>query len=464
MAEKTIAQIPRQVREQYQKGMTAFDRKNFEYAIAIFNQVLAQEPGFFECRQALRVCQHQKSGGASSFFKRMLSGAGSSPLLAKAQMSLNKNPLEAIETAEKILNSDYNSMAAHKLLAEAALAAELPQTAVLSLEIVLKSAPKDEEAQKNLARAYSAAGQGDKAEAIMAELMRLHPEDLQLLDELKDISARKTLSEGGYEALSSGTGSYRDILKDKDKSVALEQEGRQVKTDDVAQRQIAKLEAEIAREPNDMKKLRSVAELYTQQENYDRALETYNRIIEKEGAADSSLQKAIAETTIRKLDHAIKALDPQAPDYAEKAARLKAERDEYILSEARQRVERYPGDLSIRFELAELLFKAGKINEAMPEFQKARDNPHKRIQSMAYLGQCLAAQGKNDMAARQLQNAIKEKIVFDEEKKEMMYALAGVFEKMGKQNEGDELYKQIYEVDMGYKDVMAKVDASYNRK
>jgi tetratricopeptide (TPR) repeat protein len=264
--------------------------------------------------------------------------------------------------------------------------------------------------------------------------------------------------------LSSGTGSYRDILKDKDKSVALEQEGRQVKTDDVAQRQIAKLEAEIAREPNDMKKLRSVAELYTQQENYDRALETYNRIIEKEGAADSSLQKAIAETTIRKLDHAIKALDPQAPDYAEKAARLKAERDEYILSEARQRVERYPGDLSIRFELAELLFKAGKINEAMPEFQKARDNPHKRIQSMAYLGQCLAAQGKNDMAARQLQNAIKEKIVFDEEKKEMMYALAGVFEKMGKQNEGDELYKQIYEVDMGYKDVMAKVDASYNRK
>ena len=297
MAEKTIAQVSRPVREQYQKGMIAFERKNFDYAIAIFDRVLAQEPGFFECRQALRVCQHQKSGGASSFFKKMLSGAGSSPLLAKAQMSLNKNPLEAIETAEKVLNSDANSMAAHKLLAEAAMAADLPQTAVLSLEIVIKNAPKDEDAQKNLARAYSAAGQGDKAEVIMSELMRLHPGDLQLVDELKDISARKTLAEGGYEALSNGTGSYRDILKDKDKSVALEQEGRQIKTDDVAQRQIAKLEAELAREPNDMKKLRSVAELYTQQKKYDRALETYNRIIEKEGAADSSLQKAIAETT-----------------------------------------------------------------------------------------------------------------------------------------------------------------------
>ena len=86
MAEKTMGQIPRPVREQYQKGMTAFDRKNFEYAIAIFTTVLAQEPGFFECRQALRVCQHKQSGGGSTFFKKMLSGAGSQPLLAKAQM------------------------------------------------------------------------------------------------------------------------------------------------------------------------------------------------------------------------------------------------------------------------------------------------------------------------------------------------------------------------------------------
>jgi tetratricopeptide (TPR) repeat protein len=410
----------------------------------------------------LRVCQHQKSGGGSTFFKKMLSGAGSSPLLAKAQMQ--KDPLETIKTAEQILNSDAKSLAAHKVLADAALAADLPKTAVLSLEIVVKNAPKDEEAQKSLARAYSAAGEGEKAEQIMAELMRKHPGDLQLADELKDISARKTLAEGGYDALSSGTGSYRDILKDKDRSVELEQEGRQIKTDDVAQRQIAKLEAELAVEPNNMKKLRSVAELYTQQKDFDRALATYNRIIEKEGAADSSLQKAIAETTIRKLDQAIAQLDPQAPDYAEKSAQLKAERDDYVLSEVKQRAERYSGDLGIRFELAELLFKLGRISEAMPEFQKAQANPHKRTQALAYLGQCFAARGMYDMAASQLQTALKEKPVFDDEKKEMTYALAGVFQKMGKLDEADELYKQIYQIDMSFKDVMAKVEASYKRK
>src|SRR5271156_1379626 len=119
MAEKLIGQIPRPVREQYQKGMTAFERKNFEYAIAIFNQVLAQEPAFFECRQALRVSQHKKAGGSTSFFKKMMSGAGSSPLLAKGQLILGRNPLEAMKVAEQILNGDPLNASAHKLLAEA---------------------------------------------------------------------------------------------------------------------------------------------------------------------------------------------------------------------------------------------------------------------------------------------------------------------------------------------------------
>jgi predicted Zn-dependent protease len=464
MAEKTIGQIPRQVREQYQKGMSALERHNLDYAIAIFNQVLALEPGFFDCRQALRVCQHKKSGGGASFFRKMLSGAGSSPLLAKGQIALMKDPLDAIKVAEQILNSDSNSAAAHKLLAQAALAAELPKTAVLSLEIVTKNAPKDEDAQKDLARAYSAAGQGEKAEMIMAELMRQHPDDLRLLEELKDISARKTLAEGGYEALSGGTGSYRDILKDKDQAVRLEQESRQVKTDDIVDRQITKLEAEIAQAPNDFKKLRSVAELYAQKKDYDHALETYNRIVEKEGGADPGLLKVIADTTAKKFDVTISELDPKAPDYAEKVAQITAQRDEFVLNEARQRAERYPGDLAIRFEFAELLFKAGKIAEAMPEFQKATGNPHKRLQAMYYLGECFAARSMYDMAASTLQTALKEKPVFDDERKEMTYALAGVFEKMNKQDEADELYKLIFQVDMSYRDVTTKVEQSYKRK
>jgi tetratricopeptide (TPR) repeat protein len=461
MPEKTINQIPRPVREQYEKGKVAFDRQNFDYAVAIFSGVLALEPGFYDCREALRAAQSRKHSGGTTFFKKMLSGAGSSPLVAKGQIELMKNPLDALKTAERILNDDPNNAAGHKLLADAAMAADLPKTAVLSLKIVVKNAPKDEESQKNLARAYSASGQGEKAEMILSELMRLHPNDLRLVDELKDISARKTLAEGGYEALSGGTGSYRDILKNKDESVALEQEHRHVKTDDVTLRMIAEKEKQLAAKPNNFKILRSVAELYTQRKDFDRALEAYNRIVAQEGATDPSLLKAISETTMKKFESALAALDSNAADYAEKSAQVKAERDAFLLAETKQRAERYPNDLGIRFEMGELYFKLGRIAEAMPEFQKAQGNPHKRLQAMSYMGQCLARRGMNDMAAATLRAALKEKAGFDDEKKELIYALGSVLEKMGKKEEAIEQFKEIYQVDMGFKDVAAKIDEYY---
>ena len=464
MPEKTIGQIPRPVREQFEKGKTAFDRQNYDYAIAIFTAILEQEPAFYDCREILRVAQSKKSSGGSGFFKKMISGAGSSPLLAKGQIELMKNPLDALKTAEKILNSDPNSAAGHKLLADAAMAAELPKTAVISLQIVVKHSPKDEGAQKDLARAYSAAGQGEKAEMIISELMRQHPGDLRLTEELKDISARKTLAEGGYEALSGGGGSYRDILKNKEESVALEQSNRQIKSEDVTTRMIAQYEAQLAKEPNNFKILRSVAELYTQRKDFDRALEAYNRIVAQEGSTDPSLSKSISETTMKKYEAALAAVDSNAPDAAEKSAQIRKERDSFLLAETKQRAERYPNDLGIRFELGELYFKLGRINEAMPEFQKSQGNPHKRVQAMSYLGQCFAARGMDDMAAGKLREALKEKVNFDEEKKDLIYALGAVLEKMGKSEDAIEQYKEIYQVDMGFKDVAAKVDAYYQSK
>ena len=53
----------------------------------LFSQVLEKEPAFYECRKALRAAQFKKAGdgGGSGFFKKMMSGAGSSPQIAKAK-------------------------------------------------------------------------------------------------------------------------------------------------------------------------------------------------------------------------------------------------------------------------------------------------------------------------------------------------------------------------------------------
>ena len=211
-----------------------------------------------------------------------------------------------------------------------------------------------------------------------------------------------------------------------------------------------------------MKLLRNIAELCTQKKEYDRALEYYERIRVSEGGNDPSLEKAITETTIRRFDQRLTELDPSAPDHADALARLMAEKAAFQLTDCQKRVERYPTDLQIRFELGQLYFQTGKITEAIAEFQKAQANPQKRLQSMSYLGQCFAARGMNDMAARKLQEALKEKTGFDDEKKELIYALGCILEKMGKREEAMQQFSQIYEVDISYKDVAAKVDAFYS--
>src|SRR5438105_4545128 len=459
MAEKNLSEMPRDVRDLYQKGSVALQRQNFEYAIAIFNQVLQREPGFFECRQALRAAQFKQAGGGTNFFKKMIGGASSSPHVAKAQMIMRKNPLEAIQIAEQILNGDPQSSAAHKILAEAALAADLPRTSCFSYEILLKNSPKDYNLTMDYGRALAKSGQVAKAEATYMELMRLFPQKGEISQALKDLSARTTMDEGGYDALADGTGSYRDILKNKGEAVALEQENRQVKTDDVADNLIREYEERLPREPKNLKLFRSLSELYAQKKDFDRAIEYAERIRSSEGGNDPSLDRLISDITIKKFNHLLSLLDPAAPDFAQETARVEAEKQAFHLQECQKRAERYPTDLQIRFELGELYFQAGKITEAIGEFQKAQSNPQRRLQSLGYLGQCFARRGMNDSAVRMLQNAIKEKPVFDDEKKEFIYQLGCVFEKMGKPQEALEQFVQIYEVDIAFKDVAAKVDA-----
>jgi tetratricopeptide (TPR) repeat protein len=463
MAEKTINEIPREPRLLFVKASEAAQRENLDYAIALFNQVLEKEPAFFECRKALRAAQFQKAGNkGGGFFKKMLSGAGSSPQIAKAKMALGKNPAEAMAIAEQVLNGDPNSSAAHRIIVDAANALELPQTAVMSLETMVMNSPKD----KNLAIEYAYAvgttgGDTSGPERILAELVRQSPADGELNQALKDLSARKTLDQGGYNALEGGQGSFRDILKDKQQSISLEQEKRVVKTEDVTERLIGEYEARLKTEPNNLKLVRQLAELYAQKKQFDRSLALYDRVKNSDMGNDPSLERAVADTHVRRYDYQLEQLDPTAPDYNEQSAKLQAEKLNFQVTDCQKRVEKYPTDLAIRFEMGQLYFQTGKIGEAIQEFQKAQGNPHKRIASMSYLAQCFAKRKMYDLAARRLQDAIKEKPVFDDEKKDLTYNLGSVFESMNKKEEAIEQFKLIYETDAGYKDVTAKVEAYY---
>ena len=463
MAEKKLNEISLDQRRLFTKAVEATQRENFDYATTLFCQLLKTEPGLFEARKILRSAQTRRSAGVTKgFFKKMMSSTGSSPQIMKAKMALNKNPAEAMAIAEEVLNDDANNPYAHRIIVDAAHALAMPQTALLSIETMVRLAPKDKNLVIEFANAVAdTGGNAAVAEKFLEELIRASPYDPDLQQAAKNLSAHKILDEGGYNALADGKGSFRDVLRNKEEAVSLEQEKRVQKSENVSGRLIDEYEARLQNEPDNTKLMRSLAELYTQQNQFDRALEYYQRLKQAGVVGDATVDRAITDTTVKRFDFQIAELNPLAVDHAEQLAKLKADKAEFQMTDCRARVEKYPTDLSIRFELGQLYFQAGKIGEALAEFQKAQQNPHKRIPAMSLLAQCFALRGMNDSAVRTLQTAIKESPAMNDEKKDLVYNLGYVFEKMGKKAEAIEQFLILYELDVTYRDVGAKVDAHY---
>lgn len=463
MPEKNANEIPRDVRDLYEKGNSAVQKENWDYAFLFYLQALQKEPGFLECRQALRAAQLTKAGRTTSFFRKVMGTAGSSPLIAKASMAVTKKPLEAIALCEEILNTDPNNSLAHKTLAEAALNADLPKTAIFSLEHNRKNNPDDRATAMALANAYIATKAFSRAEFIYQELLNKDRNDTEVANLLKNLSANKTLQEGGYEALADGKGSYRDILKNKDEAVALEQENKQVRSIEQTLKLLDEAVDKLREDPSNFQQARVVADLYAQAKDFDKAIKYYGMLMEV-GAGDANMERMINELKVKRFDQQIIALDKESPDYAQQREEIERQKAEYQIEDIKRRVEKYPNDLLIRYDYALMLLKLARYNEALQEFQKTRNHGNRRVPSLVQMAKIFAATGKHDFAIARLQDALKEKVGMDEEKKDILYLLGDLYEKMGKGEEAIDQFKVIYEVDIGYKDVAGKVDAYYAAK
>ena len=116
----------------------------------------------------------------------------------------------------------------------------------------------------------------------------------------------------------------------------------------------------------------------------------------------------------------------------------------------------------MRFELGQHLFNAEEFTEAIPHLQRARNNPHLRIRAILLLGRCYEAKNMHDLAETQMKEALGELTAMDPTKKEVLYSLALIAQKMGKKDDYLDYLKRIYEADYGYRDVAKRVEDSYS--
>jgi len=86
------------------------------------------------------------------------------------------------------------------------------------------------------------------------------------------------------------------------------------------------------------------------------------------------------------------------------------------------------------------------------------------LKAMNLLGRCYRELGMLDLAAKQLEDAAGEILSMDAMKKEIVYNLGLVYERMSEREKSLHCMKQIYEADYGYKDVAVRVESSYEQK
>jgi tetratricopeptide (TPR) repeat protein len=466
---KSEKDLPDDARKIWLKALQAFELQNYGYVISLVQSVLKETPDFMQGRRVLRRAEINATKGKKSFMTGLSTGT------MKGASMIKKDPKAAMETAEKALENDPYNQNANMLLRDAAMAAGYPEVAAFALETLVEGNPKDTKVLHELAAHYYENGQPERAVEVYTKIGELNPADLTAFKKGKDAAARASMTSGKWEevAASGGAKDYRDLIKNKDEAISLEQKSRVVKSDEMIEQQLGELLAKYSESEQNQQNVdlvRRIANLYEQKGDLPTAVEWYEYTSALMNNTDPAVARKASEINLRILDQSIADFETwlelygnaeNAPEVRQQLEELKKRKADSLLGEARKRVERNPTDHGLRFELGEQLLAAGMPTEAIPELQKARQNPSVRLKAMNLLGDCYTAKNMLDFAIKTYVEACKEMPVMDDLKKSVTYKLGLLYERMGDKKLYLERMKEIYDTDYGYKDVAQRVESSY---
>src|SRR6266480_6504585 len=282
------------------KAVAAIELRNFDYAISLLQEILKQEPQFLTGRELLRRAEVTKSKSAKKSFFNI---STASFTVMNAQRKIKNDPKHAVEILEKVLEKEPYNRQANLALKEAALAAGWPEIAVFALRTLLEENSRDVKVLHELGRLYHQLGDSDQEEEIYNQITAINPLDAQVLRLGKDASAHSTIKRGGWTQADS----YRDLIKDKEEAISLEQQSRMRLTGESLDQQIAETYTLHRAEPANDDLARRLGALNEQKHDFDAAIRWYQYAAELTKGADLGLVRKASDLKSKSLEHEIAA-------------------------------------------------------------------------------------------------------------------------------------------------------------
>ena len=457
--------IPPQVKVVYEKAKDAVQSKNYDYAIQLLTGALRLKADFVDGRDLLRLAERKREQEIpvpviNAVFNKLKLFL---PLVKGPFLEL-KNPISASFEYEKGLRyAPRNRYLLARVAGCLRKAGMLPAAAKVFEDITLID-KKNAAAFKAKGEIYSQLEDYDKARSSFEAAETLTPEDVQLGKGLKKVDALSSIQKGKWEDQKS----YRTKIKDIEEAEVLEKEDRIVRTESDIEILIKENAEKLKSNPDNLDILRTLGDLYFRKEEFDRSIEIYGRVLLLD-PKNLAIQRRLAQAKLKKLDFRIQDLKqelsdkPEEPGIISQLKELEKEKKTFRLEEMKKSVSQYPNDLALRFDYGMLLKELGSVDEAIGHFQLSVNDPARRSRSLNMLGLCFEEKGMHDLALAQFKKALEKLLSLNEEKKEIIYNLGSVYERMGDAGEAINEYKKIFEVDISYRDVAQKVSQAYQK-
>jgi tetratricopeptide (TPR) repeat protein len=459
MSEISEKELPVHLKQLWLKAQTAVQVLNHLYVVKLLQEVLEQEPRFLEARKLLRNTELILTSGGN----KKTSFQGSWLGLMKVQSHAKKDPMGALYLLEKELEKDPYGEAANEMLFDLSLKLDLVETATFALETVRQGRPENARLMHKLAEFYLQQEKPELAVEVYNDIIKHHPTDSAAIKGSKDASARASMQKQRWDE----TTDIKSLMKDQSEFEDLEKASRSGLTKEQLLERRDQAVERYNQDTNNLPAVKDLASIYEQLEDWKNAHDFYHWAHTLSpgdvalGARASLMKDKAIEAELSTLQAAVDA-DPENVGLGEQLMAQRNARMMEKVAEAQKRVDQNPTDPQLRFELGSALYHAGDYSAAIPHLQQATRNPYIRTKVLLLLGRTFRSKGIFDLSIKQLSDALADLHAMDSVKKEVLYEKGLIHEEMGDRAAALDAFKQIYEVDYGYRDVAQRVESSYS--
>jgi len=435
------------------RGRQALETGRYELAVDMLLEAVSAAPDVLETRKLLRAAQiaNFRKNGKTGFGARlgyMMARQKIMSLVKKGQGS------EAMSEAEKLLSLNPLDPDNIEAAVKAAEAAGKADHAAISIEAAYECSNRDPGLLERVATYYTMSKRWDKARDAYRKLSELKPGDQRVIQLLKNAEAQATMNAGWTETAGK-KGGFQNLIANKEQAAKLDAANKAVVSGDDAELLIQEKLRQIAAEPKNMNARRALARLYVQGKRYYEAIDVLQQAIEASGTMDPELDRMLSQTKVQYYDQQIDALKAEGRE--DEAVDMEGEKNQFVFDDLAARVERYPNDLHLRFELGKQYFTYGYYDDALTHLQLAQKSPKDRLWALYYLAMCFLSQGQTDMGVMQLETARDAIPTMDELKKNVVYQLGLCAEAAGDLEKAYQYYKDVYSSDVGFEDLSERM-------